>query len=172
MSKKQKKNKMPTYLGKVVNLSDIRIEPITTNIFTRIGFQFPNLDLPITSLYEQSQAALFEALKGFFGESKPDLTATYAFTFDVEACMESEDDILPIINIVLGVFNNWMVGEKPEYRDREYRFGIPDGFEKIKDSNLHIMKLVNYKTKVDKFSLTINLINSNNDNAYTYILIS
>ena len=73
--------------------------------------------------------------------------------------------------MILSSFNVLFV--EKERRKRDYRFGltyIPE-FSQIKDTQLHIMKMVNYKTKVDTFNLVIKFETEGTDDVYYYSLV-
>lgn len=157
---------------KVINLSDLKIENLEGECINLVmNIEYPNLDESVIDIYKSIYNVLRRNFEEYINEyvfNKPVL-----FQIIVNNCGNKLDeyDIKSVVDMILSSFNMLLV--EKERRNREYRFGltyIPD-FNNIKDTQLHIMKMINYKTKVDTFNLVIRFETEGTEEVYYYNLI-
>lgn len=156
---------------KVINLSDLKLENLEGEHCTLvINMECPNLDNSIV----ENDKAIYGTLRRNFEEYIDDYTFNKPVLFQVNVQVAEkldEYDIKSLVDMILSSFNVLFV--EKERRKRDYRFGltyIPE-FSQIKDTQLHIMKMVNYKTKVDTFNLVIKFETEGTDDVYYYSLV-
>jgi uncharacterized protein YeeX (DUF496 family) len=156
---------------KVINLSDLKIENLEGEYLTLvINMKCPDLD----GVFLENDKTIYSIMRKNFEEYIDDYTITkpVLFQINVETAEKIDEyDIKSVVDMILGSFNVLFV--EKERRKRDYRFGltyIPE-FSQIKDTQLHIMKMVNYKTKVDTFSLVIKFEAQGTEDVYYYSLV-
>lgn len=156
---------------KVINLSDLKIENLEGEHFTLVtNLECPDLDDSLVNIDKYIYNTIRKNFESYIEGNT--ITKPIVFEFDVNASGAKLDeyDIKSVVDIILGSFNRLLV--ETERRNREYRFGltyIPD-FNQIKDTQLHIMKMINYKTKFDTFNVVIKFETGDSD-IYYYNLI-
>lgn len=156
---------------KVINLSDLKLENLEGEHLTLvINIECPDLD---NSMIENDKT-IYSVLRKNFEQYIDEYTITKPVLFQINvqsAAKLDEYDIKTLVEMILSSFNVLLV--EKERRNREYRFGltyIPE-FSKIRDTQLHIMKMINYKTKVDTFNLVIKFEIEGNEDVYYYNLV-
>lgn len=156
---------------KVINLSDLKLENLEGEYLTLvINMKCPDLD----GAFLENDKTVYSIMRKNFEEYIDDYTITKPVLFQVNvetAEKIDEYDIKSVVDMILGSFNVLFI--EKERRKRDYRFGltyIPE-FSQIKDTQLHIMKMVNYKTKVDTFNLVIKFEAQGTDDVYYYSLV-
>lgn len=156
---------------KIINLSDLKLENLEgEHLVLGINIECPSLDDSIL----ENDKAIYNAMRKSFEEYIDGNTITKPILFQIEAHSAEkldEYDIKYFVDMILSSFNVLFVED--ERRKREYRFGltfIPE-FNQIKDTQLHVMKMVNYKTKADSFNLVIKFEIDGDSDVYYYNLV-
>ena len=155
---------------KVINLSDLKLENLEGEYFTFvINMNYPDLD----GRFMESDRTIHSIMrKNFEGLEDRTFDKPVLFQINVQTKEKVDEyDIKFVVDMILSSFNVLMV--EKERRNREYRFGltyIPE-FNEIKDTQLHIMKMINYKTKVNIFNLVIKFECEGTEDVYYYSLV-
>lgn len=157
---------------KIINLSDLKIEDLGGKHSTLvINLPCPDLDSSIA----ENDKVLFNAMRRGFenhiDDLKEDEPVLFKFIVNTKGEKFDEYEIKAMIDLILSSFNTLFV--EKERRQREYRFGLAylPQFEKIKDTQLHVMKMVNYKTKLDSFNIAIKFENKTKKEFYYFTLV-
>ena len=157
-----------------IDLNELKIKRMESGeTFNIVAFTytFPMLDQSIAAISEDLASAFSSSLEEEFQKAKQknEKDNSYLFTFDIAAAFQNDDDVDSIVKIILMEFNGWLCSK--ENREREHRFGLPAELTDIQDNNHHIMKMVNRKTKTDKFNLSIAITNMETQDScfYSYI---
>ena len=156
---------------KVINLSDLKIENLEGEHFTLVtNLECPDLDDSLVNIDKYIYSTIRKNFENYVEGHTITKPIVFEFVVNTSGVKLDEYDIKSIVDIILGSFNRLLV--ETERRNREYRFGltyIPD-FNQIKDTQLHIMKMINYKTKFDTFNVIIKFETGDSD-IYYYNLI-
>lgn len=156
---------------KTINLTDLKIEDAQEWNTLNIEFECPDLDKSLTEIDKSVSATFSKSFKEYVNDvtfNKP-----IVFNIIVKNCAAKLDeyDIKSLVNVILSAFNFHFV--ETERREREYHFGLtylPD-LSIIKDSQLHIMKFINYKTKAENFNVLIKFETEDPETTYLYALV-
>lgn len=157
---------------KIINLNDLKIENLEGEHFTLVtNLKCPDLDDSLVNIdnyiYNTISKSIEKHIEGYT-ITKP---IVFEFIVNTSGVKFDECDIKSVVDIILGSFNRLLV--ERERRNREYRFGLTyiPYFNQIKDTQLHIMKMVNYKTKFDTFNVVIRFETDNSEEVYYYNLV-
>ena len=144
---------------KLINLDTLKIEdsgekPVLVKTVILHGL---NKNKGIKSFFNEIREELSDQINWENGVKNTSDTVYFDIVYDGKiSAAEDEDDIRYIINIIIGAFVEEMIdGENRVGRSREHRLGVPESFKGLYLSVMNIKKLINYKTKVDKFILNI-----------------
>lgn len=156
---------------KIINLEDLKIEPVKgeyVTVSTDIGYI--DLDKSLLEINTHIKELFTKTLQQYVDNTT--FNVPVLFQFDVKATKDfNTEDIKSTVDIILSCFSSLFSSK--EKRDRESRFGLnylPD-FETIKDNQVHVMRMINYKTKVEKFNLMISIDVDECPDIYYYYLV-
>ncbi len=157
---------------KVINLNNLKIENLEGEHFTLVtNLECPDLDDSLVNINKYVDDTIRKNFENYIEGHTITKPIVFEFVVNTSGIKFDECDIKSVVDIILGSFNRLFV--KTERRNREYRFGLTyiPYFNQIKDTQLHIMKMVNYKTKFDTFNVVIKFETDNPEEVYYYNLI-
>ena len=137
---------------KVINLKDLKVEEYKgESAYIVMSIDTPNLDLPLIDFDAALQTSIYGQLNKY---TEYTFNIPVIFDFVLENFDGDEIDFKVIVDCILSILNQWFVNGK-ERREWEYRFGLPEQFSSVADTQLHLMKMINYETRFDSFSVQI-----------------
>lgn len=149
---------------KFINLDTLKIEESGDNnlvLIKTVKLHGLKKNKGIKSFFNEVREELSTQINWEDGVENTNDIVYFDIVYDGKMAADDEDDIRYIINIVIGAFVEEMIdGENRIGRSREHRLGVPDSFNELYLSVMNIKKLINYKTKVDKFILNIRSVNN------------